>query len=79
MCRDTSAGKVQFRDISGYGSENCIVFRRPSMRMFRCIFVLFYFSLAYVQAQESGGIIAGKVFDEQGQPVVGAQVLRGKN
>ena len=48
------------------------------MRMFYCAFVLFYFSLAYVQAQESRGIIAGRVFDEQGQPVVGAQVDVGR-
>jgi hypothetical protein len=48
------------------------------MRTLRFAFVLFYFSLAYVQAQESGGIIAGKVFNEQGQPVVGAQVCVGR-
>ena len=48
------------------------------MRMFCCAFVLFYFSLAYVQAQESRGIIAGRVLDGQGQPVVGAQVDVGR-
>ena len=48
------------------------------MRMLRCIFVLFYFSLAYVQAQESRGIIAGKVFDEQRQPVANAEVGLGR-
>ena len=48
------------------------------MRMFCCAFILFYFSLAYVQAQESRGIIAGRVLDEQGQPVVGAQVDVGR-
>jgi hypothetical protein len=48
------------------------------MRMFHCAFILFYFSFAYVQAQESRGIIAGGVLDEHGQPVVGAQVCVGR-
>jgi hypothetical protein len=48
------------------------------MRMLRFAFVVFYFSLAYLQAQESGGIIAGKVLDEQEQPVAHAQVCVGR-
>ena len=47
------------------------------MRVLRFAFVGFYFSLACLQAQESGGIIAGKVLDEQGQPVAHAQVCAG--
>ena len=48
------------------------------MRMLRFAFVVFYFSLAHLQAQESGGIIAGKVFDEQGQPIAHAVVCVGR-
>lgn len=48
------------------------------MRVLCFAFVVFYFSLAHLQAQESGGIIAGKVFDEQGQPIAGAQVCVGR-
>jgi hypothetical protein len=47
------------------------------MRVSRFAFVGFYFSLALLQAQESGGIIVGKVLDEQGQPVADAQVCAG--
>jgi hypothetical protein len=48
------------------------------MRMLRFAFVVFYFSLAHLQAQESGGIIAGKVLDEQEQTIADAQVCVGR-
>jgi hypothetical protein len=48
------------------------------MRTLRLAFIVFYFSLAYVYAQESGGIIVGKVLNEQGQPVAHAQVCVGR-
>jgi len=47
------------------------------MRTLRLAFIVFYFSLAYVYAQESGGIIVGKVLNEQGQPVSHALVCVG--
>jgi hypothetical protein len=48
------------------------------MRTLRLAFVVFYFSLAHVQAQESAGIIVGKVLNEQDQPVAHAEVCVGR-
>jgi len=48
------------------------------VRILRFAFVVSYFLLAHLQAQESGGIITGKVLDEQGQPVADAKVCVGR-
>jgi hypothetical protein len=48
------------------------------MRTLRFAFVVLYFSLAQLQAQESRGIIVGTVLNEQGEPIAQAQVCIGR-